>query len=99
MLINQHKNLILSAFGCGSYGNPPEQISKIFKDVIYNDFSGHFDNIVFAILDDHNSYREHNPNGNLKPFLNEFNLCTNCGKKPKYILNEWCIECLAKQGY
>jgi uncharacterized protein (TIGR02452 family) len=69
----KHENLVLSAFGCGAYGNPPEQIAKLFKEVIEQDFSGCFRNIVFAIYDDHNSYREHNPNGNLKPFKEVFN--------------------------
>jgi uncharacterized protein (TIGR02452 family) len=68
----KHENLVLSAFGCGSYGNPPEQIAKLFKDVLDNDFKGIFRHIVFAIFDDHNSYREHNPNGNLKPFKDVF---------------------------
>lgn len=28
--------------------------------------------IVFAILDDHNAHQSHNPEGNLKPFADEF---------------------------
>jgi uncharacterized protein (TIGR02452 family) len=67
-----HREMVLSAFGCGAYGNPPEQIAKIFKDVIENEFAGYFDKIIFAIFDDHNSYREHNPDGNLKPFKKIF---------------------------
>ena len=69
---HSHENLVLSAFGCGSYGNPPEQIAKIFKEVIDNDFNGCFDKIVFSIFDDHNTYKEHNPEGNLKPFKKIF---------------------------
>lgn len=69
---HSHENLVLSAFGCGSYGNPPEQIAKIFKDVIDNDFNGCFKKIVFSIFDDHNTYKEHNPDGNLKPFKKIF---------------------------
>lgn len=66
-----HVNMVLSAFGCGSYGNPPEQISKLFKEVI-DEYNGYFKEITFAIFDDHNSYREHNPDGNLKPFKKVF---------------------------
>ena len=28
--------------------------------------------IVFAILDDHNAHKSHNPEGNFKPFTQEF---------------------------
>lgn len=66
-----HTDMVLSAFGCGSYGNPPEQISQLFKEVI-DEYYGYFREITFAIFDDHNSYREHNPDGNLKPFKNVF---------------------------
>jgi len=70
---NGHTDLVLSAFGCGSYGNPPEQIAKIFKDLLDNEYRDYFNNIVFAIFDDHNCYKEHNPDGNLKPFQEIFN--------------------------
>lgn len=67
-LANSHENLVLSAFGCGSYGNPPEQIALIFKELLNGEYKGCFKKIVFSIFDDHNSYKEHNPNGNYKPF-------------------------------
>lgn len=67
-LANSHENLVLSAFGCGAYGNPPEQIALIFKELLNNEYDGCFKKIVFSIFDDHNSYKEHNPNGNYKPF-------------------------------
>ena len=66
---NGHVDMVLSALGCGAYGNPPEQIAQLFKEVI-KEYYGYFREIVFAIYDDHNSYREHNPAGNLKPFRN-----------------------------
>lgn len=46
-----YKKIVLSAFGCGGFNCPPEQISKIFKNVI-NIFDGCFEEIVFAIWDE-----------------------------------------------
>jgi uncharacterized protein (TIGR02452 family) len=71
---NGHRDLVLSAFGCGAYGNPPEQIASIFKELLDTEYKGVFHKIVFAIYDDHNSYKEHNPDGNLKPFKKIFNI-------------------------
>lgn len=43
-------NLVLSAWGCGAYNNPPKHIAEIFKSVIsLDEFWGYFKNIVFAI--------------------------------------------------
>ena len=70
-----HNNdcLVLSAFGCGAYRNPPEHIAEIFRDVFNeNEFSGRFKMVVFAIIDDHNTWTEHNPTGNVIPFMKEF---------------------------
>ena len=41
--------LVLGAFGCGAFKNPPELVAKVFKDVIESDFSHAFSDIVFAI--------------------------------------------------
>ncbi len=59
-----HRTMILGAFGCGAYGNPPRQTAGIFRDVLDEDeFTGRnsekenerkrpaFDRIVFAIVD------------------------------------------------
>ena len=67
-----HTDLVLSAFGCGAYGNPPEQIAQLFKELLDGEYKGYFREIVFAIFDDHNTYRDHNPEGNLKPFKKIF---------------------------
>ena len=62
-------SVVLGAFGCGAYGTPPEDMANIFKEVISStDYYDKFERIVFAILDDGNSHKEHNPNGNFKPF-------------------------------
>jgi uncharacterized protein (TIGR02452 family) len=70
---HKHDCLILGAFGCGAFENPPNHIAKLFKEVFSDDeFSGVFKYIVFSIFEDHNSGREHNPNGNVLPFFETF---------------------------
>lgn len=72
-LVSGHDTLILSAFGCGAFRCPPLHMAEIFKRVIESEeFRGQFKNIVFAIIDDHNSRKEHNPEGNIKPFADVF---------------------------
>ena len=45
-----HKNLILGAWGCGAFGNDPDDVSDYFKEVIINEKYGEmFDEICFAI--------------------------------------------------
>ena len=69
----KHDSLILGAFGCGAFQNPPNHIARLFKDVfLENEFLGFFKHIVFAIFEDHNSAKEHNPNGNVLPFVEVF---------------------------
>ncbi len=68
-----HDSLVLSAFGCGAFANPPNHVAELFKEVFSEDeFFGFFRNIVFAIFEDHNSEKEHNPMGNVLPFLEVF---------------------------
>ncbi|CAF1487247.1 unnamed protein product [Adineta ricciae] len=62
-----HDCLILSAFGCGAFQNPPEHIALIFKSVIIQ-YAGFFRSIIFSIIDDHNTGNQMNPNGNFLPF-------------------------------
>jgi uncharacterized protein (TIGR02452 family) len=60
---------VLGAFGCGAYATPPEQMAEIFRDVLTSGkYNGCFNTIVFPIIDDHNSHKDHNPEGNFKPF-------------------------------
>jgi uncharacterized protein (TIGR02452 family) len=69
----EHESLVLSAFGCGAFCNPPHHIAELFRDVISeNEFANHFKLIVFAIIDDHNSRKAHNPTGNFLPFQTVF---------------------------
>jgi uncharacterized protein (TIGR02452 family) len=53
-LSHGHDSLVLSAFGCGAFRNPPEQVAEIFKSVI-QEFNGFFKEVSFAIIIDHNA--------------------------------------------
>lgn len=72
-LIHGHDAIVLGAFGCGAFKNPPAQIAALFKEVIEEDeFHDKYRKIVFAILENHHSGESHNPNGCLKPFEDVF---------------------------
>jgi uncharacterized protein (TIGR02452 family) len=73
-LLHSHDSIVLSAFGCGAYRNPPRAIARAFRQVILGDpaFINRFRLIAFAIFDDHNAGQHHNPDGNFKPFHDEF---------------------------
>jgi len=78
-LDNGHDAIVLSAFGCGAYRNPPSIMAQLFYEVISTGYAGGGENlprtyrhISFAIIDDHNSNKEHNPEGNFLPFQNKF---------------------------
>jgi uncharacterized protein (TIGR02452 family) len=52
-------HLVLGAWGCGAYGNPPEEVAKIFKKAISGDrrrpwhiLGGGIEELVFAIFDE-----------------------------------------------
>ena len=65
--------LVLGAFGCGAYGNPPQQIAQIFHEEMKKCKSlCMLDRIHFAIIDSNSVGQKHNPEGNFKPFLDEF---------------------------
>ena len=72
-LENENDSLVLSAFGCGAYGTPPEQMAKFFADVLASEkYQGLFKVIHFAILNVPSTNGEHNPHGNFQPFKNVF---------------------------
>merc|ERR1712228_251583 len=56
---------VLSAFGCGAFGNPPDIVAHMFHKVFERSSVGR---VVFSILDDHNTGGAHNPRGNYLPF-------------------------------
>ena len=66
------ETIVLGAFGCGAFKNPPDAVASIYKEVIDEHFRGAFKKIVFSILDDHTKGRAHNPRGNLRPFKDVF---------------------------
>eukprot|EP00969_Alexandrium_andersonii_P099452 4388226-Alexandrium_andersonii.AAC.1 len=57
--------VVLSAFGCGTFGTPPEVVAELFRDALA---SVALSEVVFCIVDDHNSNQERNPSGNVAPF-------------------------------
>ena len=68
-LLNGHDSIVLGAFGCGAFHNPPKHIARLFHEVIdEKEFMDKYKLIAFAILEDHNSPR----GGNLQPFIEEF---------------------------
>lgn len=68
-----HDSLILGALGCGAFQNPPRHIARLFHEVINEkEFANKYKHIVFAILEDHNSHKNHNVEGNYLPFKLEF---------------------------
>lgn len=72
-LINGNDSLVLGAWGCGAFRNPPQHIARLFHEVMREpEFLNKYRRIVFAIIDDHNTHRNHNPKGNFIPFAEEF---------------------------
>lgn len=47
----QHKNLVLGAWGCGVFRNPPELVAQTFADLLSGAFAGVFEQVVFAVYD------------------------------------------------
>lgn len=65
---NGRDALILGAWGCGAFKNPPEEIAKWWHEVIDEiEFHNRFKKIVFAILNDNNSV-----SNNYEVFKKEF---------------------------
>jgi uncharacterized protein (TIGR02452 family) len=52
-IANNQKNLILGAWGCGVFKNPPDVNAQIFRDVL-DSYSSSFNEVIFAIPDDRN---------------------------------------------
>lgn len=64
--------IILGAFGCGAFKNPPELVAKAFHEVIdENDYSSYFKKIVFAIKSTNNN-DPYSPCPNIMAFELEF---------------------------
>jgi len=65
-----YDSLVLGAWGCGVFKNPPQHIAELFKTTIETNYKGFFKEVHFAILD--SRPEAHNPDGNLKPFQKVF---------------------------
>ncbi len=50
---HRHTNLILGAWGCGVFRNPPQLVASSFKSVLQSGgaFSGVFERVIFAVYD------------------------------------------------
>ena len=66
---NGQRALVLSAFGCGAFRNPPRHVAELFREALAEpEFRAAFARVVFAVLDDHNARDD----GNLRPFRDVF---------------------------
>lgn len=66
---NGQRVLVLSAFGCGAFHNPPRHVAELFRDELAApEFRAAFGRVVFSVIDDHNARGE----GNVKPFRDVF---------------------------
>lgn len=56
-IADRHKYdyLVLGALGCGAFGNPPEEVARIFKEELTR-FQHSFVEVVFAVLCRHDLY-------------------------------------------
>lgn len=46
-----HTALVLGAWGCGVFGNDPEEVAGLFHEALGGPFRGTFAQVIFAILD------------------------------------------------
>ena len=58
-------NIVLGAWGCGAFGNPPGLVAELFREQLCSlEFRGSFKQVVFAVVDPKRD-------GNFKPFEGE----------------------------
>lgn len=51
-ILNGKRKLILGAWGCGAFHNPPQEVASIFKRILKGkEMRGRFDEVCFAIID------------------------------------------------
>lgn len=52
-MANGVDDLVLGAFGCGAFNNPPDMVAECFRQLLADeDYAGHFRRVVFAIKAD-----------------------------------------------
>jgi uncharacterized protein (TIGR02452 family) len=50
-VLHDVSNLVLGAFGCGAFGNPPSQVAEIFRQLLIDEcYAMHFSRVGFAVL-------------------------------------------------
>jgi len=68
-LLHGHDAIVLGAWGCGAFCNPPEHMARLFHEVLEEDeFARKYRIVRFAVIEDHNSRHS-----NFAPFDREFN--------------------------
>ena len=78
-LIYGNDALVLGAFGCGAFKNPPAEIAKLFHEVMEEpEFKNKYRLITFSIIEDHNSN-----NRNLRAFEEEFGFAPKLDRQTK----------------
>ena len=79
-LMHGHDSLVLGAFGCGAFRNPPAEVAAIFDSVLNEpEFKDKFRLVTFSIIEDHNS-----KNANLVAFEEEFGFAQEKPELPKH---------------
>ncbi len=68
-----HDAIVLGAWGCGAFRNPPRHIARLFHEVMEEaEFKDRFRKVVFAIVDRLHIDIRAGKTGNLAPFKEEF---------------------------
>ena len=68
-ILNGHDAIVLGAWGCGAFRNPPEHMARLFHEILCEkEFMNKYRVVRFAVIDDHNS-----KHGNFAAFDREFN--------------------------
>ena len=68
-LLHGHDAIVLGAWGCGAFHNPPEHMAQLFHEVLREaEFADKYRVVRFAVIEDHNSRHS-----NFAPFDREFN--------------------------
>ena len=63
-LKQQHKTLVLGAWGCGVFQNDPEEIAELFREAFTGNFANQFEKVVFAVKTNKESI--------IEPFMKRF---------------------------
>jgi len=50
-LVHGHDAIVLGAWGCGAFGNDGDEIARLFRDALSDNFRGAYRRVAFAIVD------------------------------------------------